>query len=524
MEERTRQLSEAIEDLEKNEEDLRKSEERYRAVVEQATEGIYLADPENARILEANTAYCDLLGYAEEEIKGLTIYDVVAHDRNEIDRYARESVANKTFVIGERQHRRKDGRLVSVEVGVVMIAYGGREVFCSMVHDVTERKKAEEKIRATEVRYRSLVEQVPTALYTANFEDPPALTYVSPRYEGLSGYGLQDHVADPALWSKTIHPEDRDWVLAENRQVNLSGDPFEVEHRMVHRDGRVVWVQDASYVLKDAWGVTLHRQGFMLDVTQRKKLEEQLSHQAFHDSLTSLPNRALFMDRLGHALTGTGRSEECLAVLFLDLDNFKIVNDSLGHGEGDELLVEVARRLRSSLKPGDTPARLGGDEFCILLEDVTGEDEAVRVVERLREAFSTPIRLAEQEVHISASVGIALASGETYRQGKGAEALIRDADLAMYEAKARGKNKHVVYDPSMNARARTRLRKENDLRRAIEREELVVYYQPKVDLRSGSISGFEALVRWDSPERDIIPPGEFITLAEETALIFPIGR
>ncbi|QIN80401.1 EAL domain-containing protein [Rubrobacter marinus] len=271
-------------------------------------------------------------------------------------------------------------------------------------------------------------------------------------------------------------------------------------------------------------GLPLHRQGFMLDVTERKGLEEQLEHEAFHDTLTGLPNRALFMDRLAHALTGTERGGESLAVLFLDLDNFKVVNDSLGHEEGDELLVEIARRLRGSLRPGDTAARLGGDEFCVLLEDIAGEEEAVRVVGRLEEAFSAPIRMAGQEVHVSASVGIAIGSGATYRQGKDAEALLRDADLAMYEAKARGRNKHVVYDPSMNARARARLRRENDLRRAIEREELAVYYQPKVDLRTGSISGFEALVRWESPERGIVPPDEFIALAEETALIFPVGR
>ena len=518
VEERTNELTRMVANLEK-------SEERYRAVVEQTGECLFLFDAETKRILETNEAFRKLFGYTVEDLEEMRIYQIVQDDPASIDAHVRRNREQGSHDVGERRYRRKDGSLVDVEVSGSIISYEGRDnVVLGIARDITERKKAEEELRAAETRYRALVEQVPAALYTADFADPPALIYASPRYEELAGYGLQDHLDAPALWSKTIHPEDREWVLAENRQVNLSGDPFEVEYRMVHRDGHVVWVQDASYVLKDARGLPLHRQGFMLDVTERKELEEQLEHKAFHDSLTSLPNRALFMDRLAHALAGTERDEESLAVLFLDLDNFKVVNDSLGHGEGDALLVEVARKLRSILRPGDTAARLGGDEFCILLEDVYGEGEALRVVERLREAFYVPIHVDEQEVHVSASVGIALGSGAAYRQGKGAEALLRDADLAMYEAKSRGKNKHVVYDPSMNARARARLKKENDLRHAVERDELVVHYQPKVDLHSGSILGFEALVRWDSPMRGIVPPDEFITLAEETSLIFPIGR
>ena len=518
VEERTNELTKAISTLEK-------SEERYRAVVEQTAECLFMFDAETKRILETNDAFRKLFGYTVEDLKEMRIYEIVEDDPSSIDAHVRRNREQGNHNVGERRYRHKDGSLVDVEVSGSVISYEGHDsVVLGIARDVTQRRQAEEELRAAEARYRTLVEQVPAALYTADFGDPPALAYVSPRYEELSGYGLQDHLADPELWSKTIHPEDREWVLAENRQVNLSGDPFEVEYRMVHREGHVVWVQDASYVLKDARGLPLCRQGFMLDVTERKKLAEELAHKVLHDELTGLPNRALFMDRLAHALTGTERGEESLAVLYLDLDNFKVVNDSLGRGQGDVLLVEVARKLKSTLRPGDTAARLGGDEFCILLEDVVDEGEALLVVERLRRSFSAPIHVDGQEVHVSTSVGIALGSGAAYRQGKGAEALLRDADLAMYEAKSRGKNKHVVYDSSMNDRARARLRKENDLRHAIERDELVVYYQPKVDLRSGNILGFEALVRWESPKRGLVPPNEFITLAEETGLIFPVCR
>lgn len=518
VEERTNDLTRVIAEL-------GTSEERYRAVVEQTAECLFLFDAETKHILETNAAFQKLFGYSAGELTEMKIHDIVADAPTNVDAHVRRNREPGHHDLGERRYRHKDGSLIDVEVSGSPISYEGHErIVLGIARDITGRKKSEEEIRGAEARYRALVEQVPAALYTANFEDSPSLTYISPRYEELSGYGLEDHLADPALWSRTIHPEDRDWVLAEIRQVNLSGDPFEIEYRLVHRDGHVAWVQDASYVLKDSRGLPLHRQGFIIDVTERRELSEQLSHQALHDTLTGLPNRALFMDRLAHTLTGSERGGESLAVLLLDLDNFKMVNDSLGHREGDELLVEVARRLKRCLRPGDTAARIGGDEFCILLEDAAGEGEALRVVGRLREALATPIFVDGQELHVSTSVGIATSSGAAYRQGKGADALLRDADLAMYEAKSRGKDKHVVYDPSMNARARARLKKENDLRRAIERDELAVYYQPKVDLRTGSISGFEALVRWDSPERGLVPPGEFIALAEETDLIFPICR
>ena len=337
VEERTNELTKAISTLEK-------SEERYRAVVEQTAECLFMFDAETKRILETNDAFRKLFGYTVEDLKEMRIYEIVEDDPSSIDAHVRRNREQGNHNVGERRYRHKDGSLVDVEVSGSVISYEGHDsVVLGIARDVTQRRQAEEELRAAEARYRTLVEQVPAALYTADFGDPPALAYVSPRYEELSGYGLQDHLADPELWSKTIHPEDREWVLAENRQVNLSGDPFEVEYRMVHREGHVVWVQDASYVLKDARGLPLCRQGFMLDVTERKKLAEELAHKVLHDELTGLPNRALFMDRLAHALTGTERGEESLAVLYLDLDNFKVVNDSLGRGQGAVLLVEVAK-------------------------------------------------------------------------------------------------------------------------------------------------------------------------------------
>jgi diguanylate cyclase (GGDEF)-like protein/PAS domain S-box-containing protein len=256
------------------------------------------------------------------------------------------------------------------------------------------------------------------------------------------------------------------------------------------------------------------------DTGERKALERRLKHQAFHDSLTGLPNRTLFMDRLEHALARSFRDRTHLGVLFLDLDNFKIINDSLGHEVGDQLLIAVSSRLQEGLRPGDTVARLGGDEFTVLLEDVANVSDAMRVAERITEVLRTPLTVAGHEVFVGTSIGIALNTPEASTPPD----LIREADMAMYKAKVGGKARYEIFDPAMHAYASQRLQLQSDLHRAIERRELRVYYQPKVEFASEKIEGLEALVRWEHPERGLLAPDKFITLAEETGLIVPIGR
>jgi diguanylate cyclase (GGDEF)-like protein/PAS domain S-box-containing protein len=254
------------------------------------------------------------------------------------------------------------------------------------------------------------------------------------------------------------------------------------------------------------------------DVTERNRLEEQLRYRAFHDSLTELANRSLFHERVGHALARPGVRDGTVAVVLLDLDGFKTINDSLGHTAGDQLLMAVAHRLENRLRPGDTAARLGGDEFAVLFENVT-EDEVLAVTDRIMAAFSESFAVAGQHLQVTPSVGVALNSGND-----GPEELLRDADTAMYLAKSHGKACVRVFEPSMHDAALNRLELEAELRRAIERNQLVVHYQPAIRLGSGEVEGFEALVRWEHPDRGLLLPSEFIPLAEETGLIVELGR
>ncbi len=364
-------------------------------------------------------------------------------------------------------------------------------------------------------RYRILVQNTSDIITLLGADG--TVHYESLALERVMGYRPEEQVGTNAFdW---VHPDDMERALSLFAEVlSTPGLHPPVEFRAPHKDGTWRYLEHTINNLlddPDVRGIVVTSR----DITERKALEEQLRHQAFHDSLTDLPNRALFMDRLEHALARTRRGEHSIAVLFMDLDNFKLVNDSLGHEVGNELLAGVAQRLKASLRPEDTVARLGGDEFAILLEDITEEGEATRTALRIIEKLRAPFVLGEHEVFAALSIGIALGAST---RGK-AEDLLRIADMAMYQAKNNGKAYCLASDVGTTGQALRRLELETDLRRAIEHKGFRVCYQPEVLLKNGRTVGMEALVRWAHPERGLLLASEFVPVAEESKLIAPIG-
>jgi diguanylate cyclase (GGDEF)-like protein/PAS domain S-box-containing protein len=366
-----------------------------------------------------------------------------------------------------------------------------------------------------EARFRSLVQNSSESITVIDAEG--LIRYHSAAAARV--FGDDPEALLGTRWIEVLHPDDRAQASALLTELMTNNSKTAVGEWRRQAHGGWHYVETlATNLLTDpsVQGVVLNSR----DINDRKALEDQLTHQAFHDSLTSLANRALFQDRVEHALAKSRRSGRPVAVLFVDLDNFKTVNDSMGHTAGDQLLVGIAARVSNTVRTGDTVARFGGDEFAILLEDVPYEAEAVEVAHRLDAALAAPFHLEGKDVFVTASTGIALSTPQDLH----ADELLRNADVAMYTAKERGKGRYVKFEPDMHAALVRRLELEANLRRAVEREEFEVHYQPLFDLRSGGMTGVEALVRWRDPERGLISPAEFIPVAEDTGLIVPLGR
>jgi diguanylate cyclase (GGDEF)-like protein/PAS domain S-box-containing protein len=392
------------------------------------------------------------------------------------------------------------------------------------------RKRSELALREAEVRYRTLLEQIPAIVYTAVVGESGQWLYISPQVQTVLGYTPEQWLAHRSPFSSFLYPADRDRVLAEEAFSGATGAPLRSEFRMVAKDGRIVWLRDEARLITDENGRPLFWQGLMYDVTEQKLAEEQVAFLAYHDKLTALANRAMFEEMLELALARARRSGFAVAVIYLDLDNFKLVNDSLGHVAGDQLLQQMGMRLREITRETDLVARQGGDEFLILLGDMERGTHAPRpdtensrlvteaVATRIHEALQAPFVVGGTEFYITASLGVSMYPFD----GEDGKTLLKNADAAMYRSKRAGPGGYVFFSSDKHDPL-TRLSFSTRLRRAVDRKEWQLHYQPVVDLSDGHLVAVEALIRWQQPGGGFVPPGEFIPLAEEMGLIEAIG-
>jgi len=397
-----------------------------------------------------------------------------------------------------------------------------------LLRDISRRREVEQALVESQERYALAAKAANDALW--DWDLIANSIYLSERWYRMLGLDPEEALADPEVWFERAHPQDRQPLrLAVQDHLESDNDHFEIEHRLRAADGSYRWVMCRGLLVRTDGRIPMRLVGSMSDITARKEAEARLVHDALHDSLTGLPNRVLFMERLSHAIQVSRRNPDMRsALLFLDLDNFKVVNDSMGHWAGDELLRAVAGRIDRCLRGTDllarfgtekALARFGGDEFTILLMGVRDEQDAVQVAQRVLEELSKPFHFRGQEVYTTASAGISFVDAASDDPSK----LLRNADIAMYRAKADGRAGYAIFDESMHETAVHRHELETALRQALDKDQLLLHYQPVVSLGSGGIVGFEALIRWQHPTRGLISPAEFIPLAEETGLIDPIG-
>jgi diguanylate cyclase (GGDEF)-like protein/PAS domain S-box-containing protein len=610
---------------------LRESEVRYRQMFENNRAVKLLIDPESGNIVDANMAACDFYGYSREELRAMRIWDINVRGEDDVRReMARAREQQRNYF--QFRHMRANGEVRDVEVHSGPIETSGRTLLYSIVHDITERRKAEQALRESEEKYRVIFDYAPVGIYQST-RDGRIIT-ANATLARILGYDTVEELLTKNLERDVyFDPSQREELI---RSFEPQGYANNVELRWKRKDGSVVYVQINAHAIRSAYGAAIF-EGFVYDVTPRKHAEEmlrkqsaamtasmdgigilnerleftylndslaklfgysdtleilgrnlcdlyepheqvrfitsivplvqqrgrwrgeatglrrdgtnfpqeisltaiagdgmvcvvrditertyaeeQIKHLAYHDALTNLPNRLLFKDRLTVALSHAQREHSRLAVLFLDLDRFKVINDSLGHNIGDQLLQAVAARVQACVRESDTVARLGGDEFTVLLPRLQRSHDAAPVAQKIIEAIRHPFHIEGREFFTTTSIGISLFPED----GTDAESLIKNADTAMYQAKELGRDNYQLFNAHVNAKALQRIQIEHGLRKALANDELAVHYQPIFDLRSGRITGTEALLRWTHPEMGAIPPAIFIPLAEATGAMIPIG-
>lgn len=383
-----------------------------------------------------------------------------------------------------------------------------------------DRELATQALRGSEERFRVLVENIPGTVYLCRDDERYSMLYLTANAENLTGYPASRFLAGELSFIDLYHPDDAEGVVAEVSRAVAIHRSYRLRYRIRHASGEWRWLEELGQGVYDEAGQLRFLEGTLFDITDRTRTEAELQHQALHDGLTGLPNRALFRDRTQGAIQRLRRMpDELFALVVVDIDRFKVINDSLGPGIGDRLLTALGQRLAACIDAGDTVARLGGDEFGLLLEALDDPSQALRVVERLHRSLASHLQIGSHEIYCTASIGITL----SHPRYEAPEDMLRDADTAMYRAKAAGPGRHVVFDPNMHRRAVERLELESDLRRTLDRDGLDVYYQPILDLESNTIVSLEALVRWFHPTRGLLLPDSFLDIAREAGLMTRIA-
>jgi diguanylate cyclase (GGDEF)-like protein/PAS domain S-box-containing protein len=516
-------------------EQIQRSEERFRALVDNSNEVVSLLDREGVTLYSSQSSAA-ILGDPVEDIVGRTPFERVhPEDRAEVQALFQTCLRSPGFpLVSEFRMRHRSGTWRTVEA-VLVNRLDDPSVAAAVLNyrDVTDRKRAQQKIEDLNrdlqrqvAEFETLLEVIPIGIGIARdpacrrIEGNPYLTRLmggTPR-ENMSFSAPTDEVRPTSRLyreGQPLTPEE----LPMQRAAAQGAEVVDMEMDVVRDGEKMATILGYAAPLFDEGGRPRGAIGAYLDITERKRAEEQIKSLAYHDALTGLPNRRLFQDRLSVAVAQAHRSGQRLAVLYLDLDRFKPVNDSFGHSAGDRLIQDVAERLRTCLREGDTVARLGGDEFTLLLPGVSQVVDVARVAEKVLDALRLPFQIEGREIFATASIGISLYPED----GRDAETLVKNADAAMYRAKHQGRDNYQLYAPALNATALERLALENDLRHAFAKGELVIHYQPVVDLATGRVQAMEALLRWRHPELGLLPPSEFISLAEVTGLIIPFG-
>ncbi len=516
-----------ITDHKRADEALRASEDSYHRQFVDNSVVMLLIDIATGAIVDANVAAQAFYGYSLAQLQEMNLSQINTLQPDEL-RKNLDSVASSGRGNFETEHRISSGELRAVEVSASLMLFRGRQILHSIIHDITDRRRAESLIRESEQHFRTLANGGSLLIWTSGLDK--LCNYFNEPWLRFTGRTMAQEVGNG--WAEGVHPEDFDQCLQVYMKAFEQRQPFSMDYRLRHADGAYRWIRDDGNPRYDSQGEFLGYIGFCMDITERKASAEQIEHLAFYDSLTQLPNRRLMLDRLGQALSNSARRNRHGAVLMIDLDNFKSLNDNLGHHVGDELLIEVAARLQSCIRVGDTASRLGGDEFVAILEDLDESEQAAisaeYVGDKILASLSAPYFLevtqqsgttARVTHHCTSSIGIAIFREESVS----AEELIKRADTAMFQAKAAGRNTKRFFDPEMQAAVTVRAKLESDLRRAIQNKEFLLYYQMQVDSLGRTI-GAEALIRWQHPQDGLVPPDLFIPVAEETGLITPIGN